>query len=64
MTRCMQPGLHVSELHKLTALTHVHLSYYDEDIVDSFDECVRGLSALTHCVSGCTHWRLLQIFQK
>jgi hypothetical protein len=43
----LQPGLHVSELHKLTALTHIQLSYYYIESLDKFAGCVPGLSAVT-----------------
>ena len=41
-TNRLQPGLHVSELHKLTALTRLQLGYGRQ----GFDECVRGLAAV------------------
>ena len=39
----VQPGVHVSELHKLTALTHLLVDFKGPD---SFDESVRGLAGL------------------
>jgi hypothetical protein len=43
---CLQPGLHVSELGKLSALTGLRV-WFDTDGPDSFDECMRGLAAVT-----------------
>ena len=43
----LQPGLHVSEMHKLTALTKLRLGYYDVDTSGSLCECVRGIASLT-----------------
>jgi hypothetical protein len=42
----LQPGLHVSELHKLTSLTHVGL-YYSSDSGDGCSEIIRGLAVIS-----------------
>jgi hypothetical protein len=42
----VQPGLHVSELHKLTALTPLDL-VYSSDLISGLEESVRGLAAIT-----------------
>jgi hypothetical protein len=58
----LHPLLHVSELHKLTALTQLIMFHYPSDSgpdssdsdsdclddVDGFEECVRGLAVVTH----------------
>jgi hypothetical protein len=43
----MQHGPHVSELHKLTALTDVHLHYGPSDAPTSVEETMQGLAAVT-----------------
>ena len=43
---CLQLGPHVSELHKLTALTRVHVTY-ELSGLGSFVESMRGLAAVT-----------------
>lgn len=45
-TMYLQPGLHVSELYKLTDLTRLHV-YYRLFGADSIDESVLGLAAVT-----------------
>jgi hypothetical protein len=42
----LRHGLHVSELHKLTALTRLRVHYYPED-PDCFQELMRGLAAVS-----------------
>lgn len=42
----VQPGLHVHELRKLSALTYLDV-HFSSDNPGSFDESVRGLAALT-----------------
>jgi hypothetical protein len=42
----MQPGLHVSELHKLTGLTCLHVNYRAYDL-EAFQESVKGIAAVT-----------------
>jgi hypothetical protein len=42
----MQHGRHVSELQKLTALTSVHLLFYEGD-ADEFGESFQGLASVT-----------------
>ena len=47
-TDCVQPGLDVSELHKLTSLTRMFLAYcFGLDSLDIVTDCMRGLSAVT-----------------
>jgi hypothetical protein len=43
----LQLGPHVSELHKLTALTRLHVMYEGLDGPGSFEESMRGLAAVT-----------------
>lgn len=45
-TLSLQPGLHVSVLHKLTALTRVHVWLYADNVA-TVDASVRGLAAVT-----------------
>lgn len=47
VTDCLEPGQHVSELHKLTALTRLRLDYSRRGSVGNFDECVSGLAGVT-----------------
>jgi hypothetical protein len=42
----VQPGLHVSELHKLTALARLDLMY-SSDPISGLEESLRGLAAIT-----------------
>jgi hypothetical protein len=50
----LRPGAHVSELHTLTALTHVLISLKGPD---SFNESVMGLAGLTQLhFLGLVHW--------
>jgi hypothetical protein len=45
-TMCLQPGLHVSELCKLTALTRLHVLFGSGDLA-AVEESVKGLAAIT-----------------
>ena len=42
----LQHGMHVSQLHRLTALTYVNL-IYDRDSVAAFEQSVKGLAGLS-----------------
>ena len=42
----MQPGLHVSELHKLTGFTWLNVNYRAYDL-EAFQESVKGIAAVT-----------------
>ena len=58
----MQPGMQVSELHKLTALTSLFLSYNCEDL-DDFGDSVRGMAVLSQLhklevTQVCEHFRV------
>ena len=46
-TLALQPGLHVSELQKLTALTRLSVCWYSTDVA----ECMMGLAAVTQLQS-------------
>ena len=58
----LQPGLHVSELHKLTALTRVGL-YYSSDSEDSCSEFIKGLAVISQLHSLDMETQRPQLFQ-
>jgi hypothetical protein len=58
----LQPGLHVSELHKLTALTRVGL-YYSSDSEDSCSEFIKGLAVISQLHSLDMETQRPQFFQ-